>query len=104
MARPIEMGRKMLCKHCGEVHPLWASGSVCWEAYHYIWERDLLHMAHQYEGWRNIAHHLGFTDAKIDAPWTFKDEGRSIAYQRRKDGTFLCCKDCPCGSPESDRI
>jgi hypothetical protein len=40
-------------------------------------------------GWRKLANQLGFRDAKIDAPWTFPDEGRLIPYQRIKDGKFL---------------
>jgi hypothetical protein len=71
------------CEHCGKHHE-W---SECFNTFFYIWERDLLYIAHQdigpgspYDGWRWKAHELGFTDAKIDAPWTHKDEGRRIAY------------------------
>jgi hypothetical protein len=80
--RPIELGKLSQCKHCGRRHPLYANGTICFMAFFYIWERDLLELARQYPGWRSRAAELGFSDAKIDAPWTFPDEGRRIAYRR----------------------
>ncbi len=82
MAKAIETGKVTECKHCGTRHPLYANGTICFMAFFYIWERDLLHMAQQFSGWRGLAHDLGFKDAKIDAPWTFPDEGRRICYAR----------------------
>lgn len=81
MAR-IETGRVTECEHCGRMHPMYATGTICFNAFFYIWERDLLHMAKQESGWRSLAKHLGFKDAKIDATWTHPDEGRRIPYQR----------------------
>jgi hypothetical protein len=78
-----------VCKHCGTKHPMYANGTICFMAYFYIWERDLLYMAKQEPGWRALANQLGFKDEKIDAPWMFPDEGRRIAYQRIKDGEYL---------------
>ena len=37
-------------------------------------------MAARYLPWRQLAHELGFVDAKIDVPWTFSDAGRHIKY------------------------
>ena len=68
---------------------MYANGTICFMAYHYIWERDMLQMAKEQPGWRALANRHGFTDAKIDAPWTHPDEGRFIRYQRIKDGEFL---------------
>jgi hypothetical protein len=48
--------------------------------FRYLWERDLLELARRDSGWRAKAYQLGFTDAKIDAPWTHRDEGRRIEY------------------------
>ena len=86
--RVIEAGKAVECNHCGTKHPLYANGTICFMAFFYIWERDLLHMAKKEPGWRALANKLGFIDTKIDAPWTFPDEGRRVAYQR-KDGKFL---------------
>jgi hypothetical protein len=49
-----------------------------WTAYRKIWERDLLELAHENPRWRDIAILAGFTDEKIDTPWTHKDEGKLI--------------------------
>lgn len=46
----------------------------------WIWERDMLELARRYPAWRDLAHELGFMDAKIDAPWTHADLGRQIKY------------------------
>lgn len=89
MKRQIESGKVTECKHCGTRHPLYATGTICFMAFFYIYERDLLYMAKQEPGWRKLANALGFKDAKIDAPWMFPDEGRLIPYQRIKDGEFL---------------
>lgn len=51
-----------------------------WRRWFWIHERDLLYMAQRFPNWKTTAHELGFTDSKIDAPWTFKDEGRLIRY------------------------
>jgi hypothetical protein len=85
----IEAGKVKECRHCGTKHPLYANGTMCFMAFFYIWERDLIQMAREHEGWRSLAHGLGFRDEKIDAPWTFPDEGRLIPYRRIKDGEFL---------------
>jgi hypothetical protein len=87
--RVIDSGKVTVCKHCGTKHPMWANGTICFSAFFYIYERDLLQMAKEQPGWRLLANRLGFKDAKIDAPWTFPDEGRLIPYQRIKDGEFL---------------
>ena len=68
---------------------MYANGTICFMAFFYIWERDLLRLANQEPGWRKLANVLGFKDAKIDAPWTHPDEGRLVPYQRMKDGQFL---------------
>jgi hypothetical protein len=44
----------------------------------HLWERDLLKMAQDFPVWRDIAHCVGFTDEKIDAPWLHADEGRKV--------------------------
>ena len=90
----IESGKVTVCKHCGTKHPMYANGTICFMAFFYIYERDLLWMASHdgtdgISGWRALANDLGFKDAKIDAPWTFPDEGRLIPYRRIKDGEFL---------------
>jgi len=87
--KEIESGKVTVCKHCGTKHPMYANGTICFMAFFYIYERDLLQMAKEQPGWRKLANQLGFKDAKIDAPWTFPDEGRLIPYQRIKDGKFL---------------
>lgn len=46
----------------------------------WIWERDLLACARDYPAWRDKAHSLGFSDAKIDGPWPHADAGRHVAY------------------------
>lgn len=46
----------------------------------HIWERDLLECARRWAPWRTLARKLGFTDKKIEAPWTFKDAGKLIQY------------------------
>lgn len=51
-----------------------------WMRYFFIWERDLLEAARRWSAWRSLAHSLGFTDKKIDTPWTFPDAGRQIKY------------------------
>lgn len=52
----------------------------------HLWERDLLWMASRYPAWRNKARQLGFTDQKIDQPWTFQDAGKLIQYMEIPDG------------------
>ena len=49
-----------------------------WKTHLTLWERDLLHLAGQFEGWLDIAVDLGFTVEKIMQPWTFQDEGRCV--------------------------
>lgn len=78
-----------VCKHCGIKHKMYASGSVCYLAYFYIRERDLLKMAQEQPGWRALANKLGFKNEKIDTPWTFADEGRMIPYRNILSGEFL---------------
>lgn len=51
----------------------------------WIHERDLIECARRWQPWRIVAHGLGFTDAKIDAPWTFPDEGRLIRYMENPE-------------------
>jgi hypothetical protein len=46
----------------------------------WIHERDLLWLAQRHPAWRVKAHELNFRDEKIDAVWTFPDEGRLIKY------------------------
>ena len=87
--RRIESGKVTECRHCGSRHPMYANGTICFMAFFYIWERDLLRLAKQEQGWRKLANALGFKDVKIDAPWTHPDEGRLVPYQRMKDGQFL---------------
>lgn len=50
----------------------------------HIWERDLLECARRWPAWTVVAHDLGFTDQKINQPWTFADEGRLIQYAEIK--------------------
>lgn len=58
---------------------------VDFQKYQYIWERDLLALAQKSSYWRDKAHELGFADEKIAAPWTFKDEGRSLRVGLRSN-------------------
>jgi hypothetical protein len=51
-----------------------------YQKWFWLWERDLLHLAHSFPAWREKAHELGFMDVKIDTPWTFPDAGRLIKY------------------------
>jgi len=87
--RHIDSGKVTECKHCGKNHPLYATGTICFNAFFYIWERDLLYMAKKEEGWRKLANALGFRDEKIDAEWKHPDEGRLIPYQNIKTGEYL---------------
>lgn len=50
----------------------------------WLQERDILECARRWEPWRVKARELGFTDAKIDAPWTHADAGRLIRYAEIK--------------------
>lgn len=49
-----------------------------WKTHLCLWERDLLHLAGEFEGWLDIAVDLGFSVEKIMKPWTFPDEGRRV--------------------------
>jgi len=49
-----------------------------WKSHLCLWERDLIHLAGQYEGWLDIAVDLGLRVEKIMKPWTFADAGRRI--------------------------
>lgn len=51
----------------------------------WVWERDLLELARRHQPWREKAHELGFTDPKIDRPWTFTDSGKRIRYMLNPD-------------------
>lgn len=75
------------CPHCGRHPELQAhrtsdgpalKGAICFTKFDYLWERDLLLLAHGYPRFRKLANELGFRDEKIDAPWTFPDEGRYV--------------------------
>ena len=49
-----------------------------WKTHLCLWERDLLYLAGEFEGWLNKAVELGFSVEKIMKPWTFPDAGRRI--------------------------
>lgn len=46
----------------------------------WLWERDILEAARRWAPWRDKAHELGFSDSKIDSPWSHVDAGRLIRY------------------------
>lgn len=61
-----------------------------WKTHFCLWERDLLYLAGQYEGWLNIAVDCGFTVEKIMKPWTFPDAGRRIRVMTWEEFRQVC--------------